>query len=188
MTTYPSPWNDPRFGLPDPWPQIGGDQALQAIEIATAVVARRWKPAILVTLAEGPRRYNVLQRRLPGITAKMLTQQLRELEQDGLIRHDAHATGARVSTYALTPIGEALRPVINAMLTWSQEYAEFRRYRETRVAAGREPSADPHAGRREERPAGREPTPPRSPMPGSSETGWRAGAAGHDPHRRDRTG
>ncbi|MCU0622675.1 MAG: helix-turn-helix transcriptional regulator [Gemmatimonadaceae bacterium] len=188
MTSHPSPWNDPRYGLPDPWPIIGGDLALQAIEVATSVVARRWKPAILVTLAEGPHRYNVLQRRLPGITAKMLTQQLRELEQDGLIRHEAHATGARVSTYTLTPIGEALRPVIEAMLAWSREYAEFRRFRDARALDGAEGRSDQAAGRREERGTPRHALPTRPPSARGTDTGWRAGAASEALPRRDRTG
>lgn len=140
----PQDFDAPRYGLPDPWPMIGGDAALQAIEVGTAVVAGRWKPAILTLLAERTHRYNVLHRRLPGITAKMLTQQLRELEAAGLVEHEASEHGAKVSTYGLTPMGEALRPVIDAMAVWCRAYAEFRRYRAERAPV-EPPRATPRA-------------------------------------------
>ena len=64
---------------------------LAAVERTASMLCRRWKPSIIYLLARQPQRYNALARLLPNVTAKMLTQQLRALERDGLVRRSARA-------------------------------------------------------------------------------------------------
>lgn len=97
------------------------DASLEAVEQATSILRKRWRSAILLLLASGRYRYNALLRRFPGITAKVLTQQLRELEQAGLVVRTARSEGPRHVEYALTPPGEALRPAIEALAAWARE-------------------------------------------------------------------
>jgi DNA-binding HxlR family transcriptional regulator len=68
-----------------------------------------------------PRRHSEMKRLLTGITAKMLAQQLREMEHDGLISRTVYAQVPPKVEYQLTPLGETLRPVIDAMYAWGEE-------------------------------------------------------------------
>src|SRR5215208_1398210 len=94
--------------------------SLEAVELASSILRKRWRSAILLLLASGQYRYNALLRRFPGITAKVLTQQLRELEQEDLVVRTAHHQGPRHVEYALTPRGQALRPAIDALTEWAR--------------------------------------------------------------------
>ena len=96
--------------------------ALDAVERAAAVLCKRWKPALLCLIAAGHHRYTALARRLPAASSKMLTQQLRDLERDGLIDRVAHSRGRRHVEYTLTPAGEALRPVVEALAAWGHVF------------------------------------------------------------------
>jgi DNA-binding HxlR family transcriptional regulator len=95
------------------------DAFVDAIEAAVLVLGRRWRPSILCLLLTGPQRYNALLRRLPGATPKMLTQQLKALEDAGFIDRVVFQGGARRTEYALSPVGEALRPVLDALREWA---------------------------------------------------------------------
>ena len=90
------------------------------VESALAVLGGRWKAQILWNLLyEGPLRYGQLKRAVPGVAETVLIRQLRELESDGVIeRHELKGVPPAVE-YALTPLGESLRPVMEAMLDWS---------------------------------------------------------------------
>jgi DNA-binding HxlR family transcriptional regulator len=94
--------------------------SLEAVELASSILRKRWRSAILLLLASGQYRYNALLRRFPGITAKVLTQQLREMEREGLVVRTAHRQGPRHVEYALTPRGQALRPAIDALTEWAR--------------------------------------------------------------------
>lgn len=95
---------------------------LDAVEHAASVLCKRWKPALLYLLGSGHHRYNALARRLPATTPKMLTQQLRELERDGLLLRVARSGGPRHVEYTLTPMGDALRPIVEALAAWGRQY------------------------------------------------------------------
>ena len=82
------------------------------------VLGGRWKPLALYHLRGGTRRFNELRRRMPGITQRMLTQTLRELERDGVIRREAFAEMPPRVEYTMTPLGESLGPILDAMATW----------------------------------------------------------------------
>jgi DNA-binding HxlR family transcriptional regulator len=99
-------------------PQRRQEHPIDAIEEAAAMLGRRWKLAIVFLLARAPYRYNAMMRELPGVTPKMLTQQLRALEGAGLVARFEYAGGAKHTEYALTPVGETFVPVVYALTEW----------------------------------------------------------------------
>lgn len=90
-----------------------------AVEAAMDVINGKWKVMILYHLMlTGMQRFNGLKRRLPGVTQRMLTKQLRELEEEGLITRTVYAEVPPRVEYRLTPDGEELRPAIDALREW----------------------------------------------------------------------
>jgi DNA-binding HxlR family transcriptional regulator len=82
-------------------------------------VGGRWKvPIVYHLLAAGTLRFGELRNRLPGVTQKMLTQQLRELEADGIVSRKVYAQVPPKVEYSLTAAGASLKPVIDAMCRW----------------------------------------------------------------------
>jgi DNA-binding HxlR family transcriptional regulator len=102
------------------------------VETTIAVIGGKWKPLILWRLGEdGVCRFLELQRTIPGITRKMLTQHLRELERDGIVaRKSFNEMPLRVE-YSLTKYGQTLRPLLRALCDWGSRH-------ETRIARNRE--------------------------------------------------
>ena len=80
----------------------------------------KWKPLILFHLKNAPQRFSVLQHKIPGISHKVLTQQLRALESNRLISraHQKEHTDA----YELTEFGRTLKPSLTALAAWGQKY------------------------------------------------------------------
>lgn len=88
-------------------------------EYALRYVGGAWKILIVAHLVQGKiRRHAELKRSLRGITAKMLTQQLREMEHDGLVERTIYAEVPPKVEYKLTSLGETLLPVLEAMYAW----------------------------------------------------------------------
>jgi DNA-binding HxlR family transcriptional regulator len=88
------------------------------IELTIGVIGGRWKVLILQELLKSRHRFNELHRLLPGITQKMLTQQLREMEDDGIVHREIFPQIPPKVEYSLTLLGESLRPVFNVMHEW----------------------------------------------------------------------
>jgi DNA-binding HxlR family transcriptional regulator len=86
------------------------------------LIGGRWKPIILWNLMHSKQRFGMLKRNIPMITEKMLTQQLRELERDGLIRRRVYAEVPPRVEYSLTPLGDSLRPLLDSILQWGLEH------------------------------------------------------------------
>lgn len=87
-------------------------------------IGDKWVSLVLNRLADGPHRYSDLSREIAGVSQKMLTQTLRNLERDGLIsRAVTHSVPARVD-YALTDLGESLIPVVRAAKAWAETHIE----------------------------------------------------------------
>jgi DNA-binding HxlR family transcriptional regulator len=82
------------------------------------VIGGRWKIPILYHLAEQTCRYSELRRRLLPITPKMLAQQLRELERDGLVRRKLYPEMPPKVEYSLTTMGRSVGPIIGEMCRW----------------------------------------------------------------------
>lgn len=93
------------------------------IEVAMNLIAGKWKLLIMWHLRNKTRRFGALQRKIPNITQKMLTQQLRELEEDGLVHREVYAVVPPKVEYSLTPFGKAMKPILDMMLVWGHEYA-----------------------------------------------------------------
>ena len=85
-------------------------------------LADKWVSLVLCSLAEGEQRYSEIARTIAGVSQKMLTQTLRNLERDGvIIRSITPAVPVRVS-YRLTPLGESLLPVMRAVKDWAEAH------------------------------------------------------------------
>lgn len=93
------------------------------VELTLDVVGGRWKPVILAHLKEGAHRYGELRRRMPGVSEKMLTQQLRELESDGLVTRQAFEERPLRVEYRLTEDGAALGPALQLLYEWGERRA-----------------------------------------------------------------
>jgi DNA-binding HxlR family transcriptional regulator len=92
-----------------------------SLEAIVAVLGGKWKPGILFNLLERPLRFAELRRKL-GVTEKVLTQQLRELQAHGVVeRHASPHIPPRV-TYSLTPYGRTLRPILQRMGRWGEAH------------------------------------------------------------------
>ncbi|HHX2537797.1 TPA: winged helix-turn-helix transcriptional regulator [Neisseria subflava] len=87
------------------------------------IIGGKWKVLILYYLNEETRRFNELQRLLAGITQRMLTLQLRELENDGIVHREVYPQVPPKVEYSLTEFGRTLMPVIEAMHRWGEQYA-----------------------------------------------------------------
>lgn len=93
-----------------------------AVEVTLGLIDGKWKGVILFHLQEGRLRFGELRRRMPGITQRMLTKQLRALEGDGLITRTIYPEVPPRVEYALSQTGQRLRPVIDALRTWGLEH------------------------------------------------------------------
>lgn len=94
-------------------------------ELTLAVIGGKWKLIILWHLGlEGTKRFSELKRLIPHITQKMLTNQLRELEEDKLIERKVYAEVPPRVEYTLTDHGQSLMPVLHAMYNWGKNYGE----------------------------------------------------------------
>ncbi len=91
------------------------------VDLTLHVIGGKWKPLILWELHAGPRRFNALMA-VVGITHKVLTQQLRELERREIVVRTVRAKGERHIEYALSPFGRTLRPVLNVMARWADTH------------------------------------------------------------------
>ena len=92
------------------------------VEAALKVVAGRWKLVILFHLFDGARhRFSDLERAIPGVSQKMLTQQLRRLERDGVVHRIVHPQVPPKVEYCLTEWGLALCPALDELLVWAAQ-------------------------------------------------------------------
>ncbi len=87
-------------------------------EVTLKVIGGRWKIPILWHLSQETKRFSGLQRSIEGITPKMLTQQLREMERDGIVHRRVYPEVPPRVEYSLTPMGRSLKPVVDSMCRW----------------------------------------------------------------------
>lgn len=93
------------------------------MELALDIIGGKWKSLIIWHLGENTLRFSELKRTMPGITQKMLTQQLRELEQDGLVKRFIYTEVPPKVEYSLTNAGKTLLPVLMILYQWGINYA-----------------------------------------------------------------
>lgn len=92
------------------------------VEKTLKVIGGRWKVLILRELFKGTRRFGELQRGVKGITQKMLTQQLRELEADEIVHREVYPQIPPKVEYSLKSLGASLEPVLEAMHQWGMTH------------------------------------------------------------------
>ena len=95
------------------------------LDAGFAVVDGKWKPLILWELQDGAKRFNALHRSLPGVSQKMLTQHLKELQRHGVVHRESyHEVPPRVE-YSMTPAGEALLNALAPLADWAETHIEL---------------------------------------------------------------
>ncbi len=92
------------------------------VEAALDVIGGKWKGIILYHLLTGEKRFGELRRLLPGVTQRMLTLQLRELEEDEVIHREIYRQIPPKVEYSLTEFGRSLEPTIALMSSWGKQY------------------------------------------------------------------
>jgi DNA-binding HxlR family transcriptional regulator len=92
------------------------------VQTTLKVIGGKWKLPLLWYLRDGQMRYSELQRAIPGITPKMLAEQLRELEHDGLVSRKVHPVVPPKVEYGLTVYGRTLDPILKAMGSWGDRH------------------------------------------------------------------
>ena len=99
-------------------------ELLPECPVATTVqlIGNKWKLLILRNLLQRPWRFNELQKNLEGISQKVLTDSLRSMEADGIITRTVYAEVPPRVEYALSELGESLKPILEAMRVWGEMY------------------------------------------------------------------
>jgi DNA-binding HxlR family transcriptional regulator len=92
------------------------------VKLTAHVIGGKWKPLILFYLEGGTRRFGELCKLIPGMTKKMLTQHLRELERDGLVHRKVYAVVPPKVEYTLTRHGKSLKPILQLMSAWGRKH------------------------------------------------------------------
>ncbi len=96
-----------------------------AVATTVQIIGSKWKLLILRNLLQRPWRFNELKKDLAGISQKVLTDSLRSMEADGIIRRTVYAEVPPRVEYALNEVGETLRPVMDAMEEWGVLYKKL---------------------------------------------------------------
>lgn len=101
-----------------------GKDPVCEVEETIKIIGGRWKPMIIYVLFDGPLRFSELHRRIPGITQKMLTQQLKDLVADQIIDRVLFPAVPPKVEYSITEIGKTLEPIMKAMYLWAKVYRQ----------------------------------------------------------------
>jgi DNA-binding HxlR family transcriptional regulator len=106
---------------PVPFP-AADDEALQALQAAVGVLAAKWSLVILARLASGTQRFNELLRQIDGVSRRMLSATLRQLERDGLVERRVYARVPARVEYELSPVGAHLLTALVPLAGWGVEH------------------------------------------------------------------
>lgn len=105
-------------------PSMISKEDLPACPVATTVmlIGNKWKPLIIRDLLEGTQRYSDFLRTIPGISQKVLTENLRSMESDGIIVRTEYPEVPPRVEYSLSELGETMRPILKSMEIWGNNY------------------------------------------------------------------
>ena len=96
------------------------------VETTLTLIGDKWKVLILRDLMDGTKRFGELRKSLSGVSQKVLTAQLRDMESCGIISRKVYAEVPPKVEYSLTALGDSLRPVIDVLRTWGEGYKRDR--------------------------------------------------------------
>lgn len=96
------------------------------VETTLTLISDRWKVLILRDLLEGTKRFGELKKSIGQVSQKVLTANLRDMERNGLLTRKVYAEVPPRVEYTLTPLGESLKPVLDAMKLWGESYQKTR--------------------------------------------------------------
>ena len=94
------------------------------VEVTLSLINDKWKVLIVRDLLTGTKRFNELKRSVTGITQKVLTNNLRQMESDKLVKRKVYAEVTPRVEYSLTAVGLSLKPILDSMVEWGNEYRE----------------------------------------------------------------
>lgn len=97
------------------------------VDATLQLIGGKYKAVILWHLMSGELRYSEIHRKFPKVTDKMLTQQLRELERDGLLSRKVYPVVPPKTEYSLTDFGKTLYPILDAMCDWGKSYLQSKK-------------------------------------------------------------
>ena len=95
------------------------------VEAAMDVIGGKYKAQIVYELIGGTRRYNEIQKAIPQATPRMMSKQLKELEEDGVINRVLYPVVPPKTEYSLTEFGETLVPIVRSLCSWGEHYFEL---------------------------------------------------------------
>lgn len=96
------------------------------VEVTLMLISDRWKVLIIRDLLDGTKRYGELKKSVGNISQKVLTTKLRDVEENGLLTRKVYAEVPPRVEYTLTDTGLSLKPILDAMIDWGQEYKSQR--------------------------------------------------------------
>jgi DNA-binding HxlR family transcriptional regulator len=98
------------------------DQVCELFHGSIELIGRRWSGAVISALTRGPLRFCEIREAIPGVSDRLLTQRLKELERHRILTRSVLPTRPAAVQYALTPKGEALGPVLDAVSEWAKTW------------------------------------------------------------------
>jgi DNA-binding HxlR family transcriptional regulator len=107
-----------------PAPRIVDEDTLEALQAAVGVLAAKWSVVVLTRLATGSSRFNELLRQIDGVSRRMLSATLRQLERDGLVERHVYARVPTRVEYELSPLGEHLLVALIPLAGWGLEHRQ----------------------------------------------------------------
>ncbi len=92
------------------------------VETTLTLIGNKWKVLILRDLLPGTKRFGELKKSIGSVSQKVLTAQLRDMEENGLVSRKVYAEIPPRVEYSLTELGQSLKPILDAMWNWGEEY------------------------------------------------------------------
>ena len=92
------------------------------VETTLTLISDKWKVLILRDLLSGTKRFSELKKSIGQVSQKVLTAQLRQMEDSGLVHREVYAEVPPRVEYSLTELGSSLKPIMDAMMTWGEQY------------------------------------------------------------------
>ena len=98
---------------------------LAAVGDALYAIGGKWKLRIIIALSEGPRRFNDLQRTVEGISARVLSNELKEMEMNGFLKRNVYVQTPVIVEYELTEYSQTVMPVVEALSEWGVKHRVY---------------------------------------------------------------